>query len=641
MHKYLIAGLACVHSLTAWAGAADTLSEADYFSEQPVVLSASRLSQPVDRAPAAVTVITREMIEASGFRHLVDVLRLVPGMVVGWQGGNTAAASYLGLADGFPRSMQIMVDGRSVYSPSYGNTFWRGIPVTLDDVDRIEVVRGPNVANDGINSLFGTIHIFTRHSVETLGGMGEAAVGEEHYREVNLRYGAETDNGSWRLGLVGREDQRHGVAQDLASDLQLSFRGDYQLSNRDELMLQFGAAKGNWRGTNVGFVFSEDQDADFLGGFTNVEWRRSLGAAREWSLQLQHSFNDNEEDYPQFPPFDPTTGDFRVSSSGLRFSYLDNFEDDFRYSLALEYRNDQAWAPDLIADGATVRNHIYGLSGSLEWNPAPQWVVHAAAMVEHYRDILGTNVSPRVAVNWLPAEGHAFRMGAAHAVSGGVGLYANHADIKLSIGGEPFYQFVLGTQDLETEKNNSVEIGYLYSNPRHHLNLDLRLFNNHIYDMVDARRVGDITRYYFNEGSITQTGVEYQLRWAPQAGSWIMLSQAWVGADSANEKYEASVPEFTSALLASHRLAGIDASLGYYHIRDLRWRGAQQDSKYNRLDLRLAKSWKMSTGRLQGAFVVQSLLGREFESFDADQMPGYGEQVFDTRGYVSLKYEFR
>jgi len=64
MQKYLIASLACVHSLYAWADAADKISEVDYFSEQPVVLSASRLSQPVNRAPAAVTVITREMIEA-------------------------------------------------------------------------------------------------------------------------------------------------------------------------------------------------------------------------------------------------------------------------------------------------------------------------------------------------------------------------------------------------------------------------------------------------------------------------------------------------------------------------------------------------------------------------------------------------
>ena len=639
MRRSLIAALAALDGAVAWATELPELSAADYFEDQPVVLSASRLSQPVDRAPAAVTVITREMIEASGFRHLVDVLRLVPGMVVGWQGGNTAAASYLGLADGFPHSMQIMVDGRSVYSPSYGNTFWRGIPVTLDDVDRIEVVRGPNAANDGINSLFGTIHIFTRHSLETLGGMGEAAVGEERYREANLRYGAETANGSWRLGLVGREDERHAVAQDRASDVQLSFRGDYQLSTRDALMLQFGASKGNWRGTNVGFVLSEDQDADFLGGFANVEWRRALGAAREWSLQLQHGFNDNEEDYPQFPPFDPTAGDFRVSSSGLRFSYLDNFEDDFRYALAFEYRNDQAWAPDLIADGATVRNHIYGLSGALEWSPDPQWVVHAAAMVEHYRDIYGTSVSPRLAVNWLPTEGHAFRLSAAHAVSG-LGLYANHADIKYSIGGVPVYQIVLGTQDLDTEKNNSVEIGYLYSNPRHHLNLDLRVFNNHLYDLLGAQRTNG-TRSYANMYSVRQTGVEYQLKWAPQAGSWVVLSQAWVGADSDNEKYEASVPAFTSALLASHRIAGIDASLGYYHVRDLRWVGAQQDSKYNRLDLRLAKSWKMATGRLQGAFVVQSLLGDEFESFDTDQMPGYGDQVFDRRAYVSLKYEFR
>ena len=260
-------------------------------------------------------------------------------------------------------------------------------------------------------------------------------------------------------------------------------------------------------------------------------------------------------------------------------------------------------------------------------------------MVEHYRDILGTNVSPRLAVNWLPAEGHAFRLSAAHAAAG-LGLYANYADIKLSIDGEPVAQIVRGTADLETEKNNSVEIGYLYSNPSHNLTLDLRVFNNHIYDKVDAQRVDDVISYV-NAGSVTQTGVEYQLRWAPKAGSWVSLSQAWVGADSANEKYEASIPAFTSALLASHPVAGIDVSLGYYHVRDLRWRGAQQDSKYNRLDLRLAKSWKTATGRLQGAFVVQSLLGDEFESFDTDTMPGYGEQVFDTRGYVSLKYEFR
>jgi iron complex outermembrane receptor protein len=137
MLKYLIVGMVCMHTLFAWAETADVFSDVDYFSEQPVVLSASRLSRPVNRAPAAVTAIAREMSEASGFRPLVEVLRLVPGMVVGWQGGNTAAATYLGLADGFPHSMQSMIDGSSVDGPACCNTFWRGTLVTLDDVDRV------------------------------------------------------------------------------------------------------------------------------------------------------------------------------------------------------------------------------------------------------------------------------------------------------------------------------------------------------------------------------------------------------------------------------------------------------------------------------------------------------------------------
>ena len=77
MLKRALVALACTHAVSVLAAPADALTEADYFAEQPVVLSASRLSQPVNRAPAAVTVITREMIEASGLRHLVDVLRLV------------------------------------------------------------------------------------------------------------------------------------------------------------------------------------------------------------------------------------------------------------------------------------------------------------------------------------------------------------------------------------------------------------------------------------------------------------------------------------------------------------------------------------------------------------------------------------
>lgn len=133
MFRKCVLSLAVMQPALALAAPAAPFSDVDYFSEQPVVLSAPKRSQPVNRAPAAVTVITREMIEASGFRHLVDVLRLGPVFVVGWSGGNMPAATCLGLSDAFPHWMQIMVDGRSVYNPAYGHTAWGGIPLTLDE----------------------------------------------------------------------------------------------------------------------------------------------------------------------------------------------------------------------------------------------------------------------------------------------------------------------------------------------------------------------------------------------------------------------------------------------------------------------------------------------------------------------------
>lgn len=123
------------------AGAAVT--ESAFLEDLPVVLSVSRLSQPVNEAPAAVTIIDRNMIRASGFRDIPDLLRLVPGFSVAYTRDNTWAAGYHGLGDAFSRRFQVLVDGRSIYSPHYGAVYWTDLPLSIDDIERIEVVRGP------------------------------------------------------------------------------------------------------------------------------------------------------------------------------------------------------------------------------------------------------------------------------------------------------------------------------------------------------------------------------------------------------------------------------------------------------------------------------------------------------------------
>ncbi len=122
-------------------------TEEDYFANVPVVLTASRLDQPLNEAPGAITVIDRHTIRLSGARTLVEVMRLVPGYLAGgWNGANPLASYHIPIDDYGTRNL-VLIDGRSVYSTSYlGDTHRGMMDVMLEDIERIEVLRGANSA---------------------------------------------------------------------------------------------------------------------------------------------------------------------------------------------------------------------------------------------------------------------------------------------------------------------------------------------------------------------------------------------------------------------------------------------------------------------------------------------------------------
>ena len=173
--------------------------EAAFLSELPVVLSATRLKQSRHETPAAVTVIDRHMIEASGARTLVDVLRLVPGMMTGYATGNHQVVSYHGMADEFARRMQVLVDGRSVYQPDFGGVSWSSLPLALEDIDRIEVIRGPNSVAYGTNSFLGVISIITRHAAEEQGTYTKLTRGSDDIGDALLRHGGRKGHLDYRV----------------------------------------------------------------------------------------------------------------------------------------------------------------------------------------------------------------------------------------------------------------------------------------------------------------------------------------------------------------------------------------------------------------------------------------------------------
>ncbi|MGM0680189.1 MAG: TonB-dependent receptor plug domain-containing protein, partial [Pseudomonadota bacterium] len=136
-------------------------AEEGLFEDMPVVLSATRLRQSVRDAPISMTVIDRQMIDASGFTEIPDLMRLVPGFVVDYDSGHLPVTGYHMLHDRYVRHQQVLIDGRSVYTPILGGVPWVDLPITLDDIERIEVVRGPNAASYGSNSFMGVINIIT------------------------------------------------------------------------------------------------------------------------------------------------------------------------------------------------------------------------------------------------------------------------------------------------------------------------------------------------------------------------------------------------------------------------------------------------------------------------------------------------
>ncbi|HKJ75981.1 MAG TPA: Plug domain-containing protein, partial [Gammaproteobacteria bacterium] len=137
-----------VWAFAAWsasAGADDgsgVLTEEAFTTGIPTVISATRLSQPTSDTPASVTVIDREMIEAAPVVEIADLLRFVPGFQVAHANGNLFSMGYHGIADGWPRRLQVLVDGRSVYTPMVSNVDWSNLGITMDDIERIEVIRG-------------------------------------------------------------------------------------------------------------------------------------------------------------------------------------------------------------------------------------------------------------------------------------------------------------------------------------------------------------------------------------------------------------------------------------------------------------------------------------------------------------------
>ena len=201
-----LAVLGALAAALAQAQPALVVSEQDYLAEVPMVLSVARLPQRLDETPGAVTILDRHWIRQSGARDLADLLRLVPGFQSSTSfAGDMQQATYHGGASEFANRLHVMVDGRSVYSVYLLGSSGLGLQtLSLDDIERVEVLRGSNSAAYGARAFLGVVNIISRDTKDTQGLALSVTGGQNELRDVSLRWG-HVDNG---LGMRVSADQR-------------------------------------------------------------------------------------------------------------------------------------------------------------------------------------------------------------------------------------------------------------------------------------------------------------------------------------------------------------------------------------------------------------------------------------------------
>ena len=252
------------------------------------VTTFSKAPSPLHDTPAALYVITREEILRSGVTTIPDALRLAPGVEVGRLSSTTWAVSIRGLQNNFSKSVLVLIDGRNVYTSLFAGVYWDVQNLPLEDIDRIEVIRGPAGTIWGPNSANGVINIITRKAADSKGVQASALVGNMDHTIDDLQIGAGSGDTNFRL--FGRGFERaHEYHTDRIDDdtwhqERLGFRID---RNKDtaEMMLEGDLYKGTSPHI-VGTALSNDQTS---GG--DVNFRYQTLQANGKGLMLQAYFD--------------------------------------------------------------------------------------------------------------------------------------------------------------------------------------------------------------------------------------------------------------------------------------------------------------------------------------------------------------
>ncbi|MBN8531293.1 MAG: TonB-dependent receptor [Alphaproteobacteria bacterium] len=433
------------------------------------VMSVSKRSQRLSDTAAAVYVITQEDIRRAGVYSIPDALRMVPGLQVAKISGDSWAISSRGFSGQLSNKLLVLIDGRAIYTPVFSGVYWGDQSTTINDIDRIEVIRGPGASLYGANAVNGVVNIITKSAENTQGNLVSATATARGNGLYEARHG----------GRIGKSDYYRIYGQ--YSDMNQWYRGrggfrwDGQASGGDRYTLQGDAYGGNQDGRTTQpmltppysrTIFSTD---DVYGGNILGRWSRTLSNDSEVSLQgyidhysrlevaadqhistadvqLQHSVQFGERHH-------------LVWGGGLRF-----YDEDLRGTYAVN-----------VGDERTAHGIVNAFIQD-EYTMMPETLYLTLGSKFELNDYTGFEVQPTARFAWHPAPNQTVWGAVSRAVRTPSSLEDSINLLAQVVPGTPVTELrVFGNPDQESEELIAYELGHRLQFSRS-LSFDTALF---------------------------------------------------------------------------------------------------------------------------------------------------------------------
>ena len=619
--------------------------------EMPVVLTAARLRQSQLDTPASVTVIESDTIAALGIKDIEEIFRLVPGMFVGYHSGvgeKAPSVSYHGTNLPEHRRLQVLIDGRSVFKPGLARVEWVDIPLAVEDIARIEVIRGPNSAAYGANSYLGIINIFTKHPETVSGNTAKVTIGGRDTQNTYLNFSQSIGNSDVRWTVGSKNKSGFDVLSDGETDhrdgldaVYTSVRTYTPVNSRANLEFQVGYKDGTneQRPITGSIIYETPEDIEAEDQFWWGKYTHDLSASQAFHLQLytQKFIRTTEwqaclEDVPTY------CGDLSKSmtetKSEIEYQHTSRWNTDLRTVVGARVRLDEFDSETY--NGGYSDNLNYSAFMNIEYKVSDSILMNLGGMYED-DELNGDHLSPRIALNYHLTNRDTLRFIYSEAIRSPDLFEQNGQQVftlaNATIGGAPADDVVVnlgeGLGNLNNEKIYSHEVSYFGLLDRVHGQLDLKIFYDELSGLISESLGHDVV--LTNSNRLVQKGVEGQLSINLNAKNRVLFGFSYIDTDddfpsntitrsdgSLTVEQESSLTAEKSFMFALISNVFQDWTVGsaLYHIENWNVYAEPQESfsgyEFSRLDLNVNRTIRIGDAySLNVSGVVQHRLDND------------------------------